>query len=225
MPGFEAAAKIFGSDKPPKEVFQRYTQPLLGPLRNLNLDAIRALRRGGAEAETRFNAGTARQEGFQAEQEGVIRQLLAKQLGSDPTELLRNVGNTLFGFIDPNVISPLARFDVNTNRLNRMASGISPGAIDSTAERLRNARIASGRFYDVARNVYGALPGAFSSVYNAGINTDELARGYIPEIMAGYRNLDLAPLIPAQARSELTGILETQAPRLCARHTLRRPRR
>lgn len=206
MPGLEAAAKIFGSDKPPKEVMQRYTLPLLGPLRNLNADALSALRRGGAAAESAFNAGTERQTGLQGEQEGVLRGLLSKALGSDPNQLLKNVGNTLFGFIDPNVVSPLARFDVNTNMLANRARGINSGSIDSTSERLRNARVASGRYYDVARQVYGALPNAFTGVYNAGVNDDERARGYIPDIMQGYRNIDLAPLIPAMARSQLANM-------------------
>lgn len=195
MPILSAIGAGFGSDK----VTPRYFAPSLNkPLINLGKQALSSLSTGGAEAEKTYNLGTARQENLMADQEGVARQLLNRALSQDPNQLLADVGKTAFGFIDPNVVNPLSRFDVNYNELARRASGLNPAAIDSTAERLRNARIASGRYYDVARNVYGQLPNLFNQVYNAGQSNAATAMGYLPQIMAGYRWLDAAPLEAAQ---------------------------
>jgi hypothetical protein len=79
-----------------------------------------------------------------------------------------------------------------------MARGLNPASVDSTAERLRNARIASQRYYDVARNVYGQLPNLYNQVYNAGLTNANTAYGYLPSIMEGYRRLDAAPLEAAR---------------------------
>lgn len=192
----------FGSTKAPKPVVYPWVKPLLKPAADLGRESIDALRTGGAESQRRFDLGTPRQEALQGEQEGVLRTLLARNLSADPTQLLRNVGNTAFSFIDPNVVNPLARFDVNSDRIDRMARGLNPAALDSTSARLRDARIASGRYYDVARNVFAQLPSLYNQVFNAGITNDQLSRGYIPEIMSGYRNIEMSPFIPAMARAE-----------------------
>lgn len=198
MPILSAIGAGFGSDK----VTPKYLAPgLKKPLTTLTKNALESLNTGGAAAEDAFNAGTAKQAQLVGDQEGVLRQLLARRLGSNPEELLRSVGNTAFGFISPNVVEPLARFDVNSDRLRRLAAGLSPGAIDSTAQRLRDARNASGRYYDVARQVYGALPNLYNQVFNAGVTSDEMASGYLPTIMSAYRRLDRAPLEAAELRS------------------------
>lgn len=195
----------FGSDDPPEEVFQRYVRPQLPLLRNLGTDALRSLRSGGAAAESAFNEGTRKQSELLGEQEAAARTVMNRRLSQDPEELLRSVGRTAFGFIDPNVVAPLARFDVNSDRLRRLAAGLGP-AIDSTAQRLRDARIASGRYYDTARQVYGALPSLYNQVFNAGVTSDEIATSQLPAIMAAYRNLDRAPLDAALLRSQASNV-------------------
>jgi hypothetical protein len=87
-----------------------------------------------------------------------------------------------------------------------MARGLNPAAIDSTADRLRNARIASGRYYDVARNIYGQLPQLYNQVFNAGLSNADLAAGYLPALMRGYRKLDASPLEAAQLVSEASNL-------------------
>jgi hypothetical protein len=146
-----------------------------------------------------FAAGTERQRGLQGEQENILRTLLQRRLSNDPQEQLRQTGNTLFSFINPNVINPLSQFDVNQNLSSRRARGLNTGAFDSTADRLRNARVASGRYYDVARNVYSALPQVYQQLRDAGVTDEMLAAGAIPQIQAGYRNIDMSGLIPLQA--------------------------
>lgn len=196
----------FGSDDPPQEVFQRYVKPQLPLLRNLGTDALKSLRTGGAAAEAAYNQGTARQLGLLGEQEDIARTIAQRRLSSDPEDMLRRVGETAFGFIDPNVVQPLSRFDVSSERIRRLASGLSPGAIDSTAERLRNARIASGRYYDTARQVYGALPSLYNQVFNAGVTSDQLATSQFPALMSAYRNLDVAPLEAARLRAQASNV-------------------
>lgn len=202
MPILSALGAGFGSDKVTPR-FLPGSKSLAASLADLGRQTLASLKSGGEEAESNILSGQPQQAALQGEQEGVLRKLLARRLGQSPTELLGDVGRTAFGFIDPNVVGPLARFDVNYNNLTRRVRGLNPAAIDSTSERLRNARIASGRYYDVARQVYGALPSLYNQVYNAGLTSDELARGYIPEIMAGYRGVQSIPLIAAQARSDL----------------------
>jgi hypothetical protein len=200
MPILSAIGAGFGSDK----VTPRYFAPSLKtPLVDLGKQALSSLSTGGAEAERNYNLGTAKQTELQGRQENVLNQLLQNRLNTNPTQLLSDVGRTAFNFIDPNVISPLSRFDVNYDTLTRRVRGLNPAAIESTADRLRNARIASGRYYDVARQVYGALPSLYNQVFNAGLSNDEIARGYIPEIMSGYRRLDMAPAEAAMIRANL----------------------
>jgi hypothetical protein len=200
--GTSIAAGFGKGDQAPKPVFLPGTKGTVKPLGQLSKDAMTSLRTGGAAAEEAFNLGTAKQSSLLGDQEGIVRQLLARRMGSSPEQLLRSVGETAFRFIDPNVVAPLARFDVNTDRLMRMARGLNPAAVDSTAQRLRDSRIASGRYYDTARQVYGQLPSLFNQVFNAGVTNDEMASGYLPSLMSGYRQLDRAPLDAALLRSE-----------------------
>ena len=187
-----------------KPQYLDYSKRYLGPAAGVGKDVFNNIRGALPDFYSGFQRGTEQQRGFQGEQEQVLRNLLGRRLASDPQQLLQQTGNTLFGFIDPNVINPLSRFDVNSDILSRRARGLNPAAVESTAERLRNSRIASGRYYDVARQVYGALPNLFNQLRQAGITDEQIAAGYIPQIQQGYRALDLAPLIPLQAGVDLT---------------------
>lgn len=198
MPMAAAIGAGFGSDK----VTPKYLAPgLKKPLTKLTKGALSALDKGGIEAQTAFNAGTAKQMELVGDQENVLRSLLAKRMTTDPTQLLQDVGKTAFGFIDPNVVNPLARYDVNANRLNSLARGVNTAVSDSTANRLRDSRIASGRYYDTARQVYGALPQLYNQVFNAGVTSDEMSSGYLPTVMSAYRRIDRSPLEAAELRS------------------------
>jgi len=127
------------------------------------------------------------------QQEGVLNTLLNRRLNADPNALLKDIGNTAFGFIDPNVVSPLAKFDVNYDVLSRRAKGLNPAAVDSTAERLRNARIASGRYYDTAKQAYGVLPQLYNEAFGQGLSNDAAAAGYVPQIAGAYENVANRP--------------------------------
>lgn len=195
--GLGGVAAAFGGDRSaPNAVMFEGGEDLLRRTRGVSNDVLRNIRSSMPDFYSGYARGTQQQRGFQGEQEGVLRTLLNRRLNSDPQQLLQQTGNTLFGFIDPNVVNPLAQFDVNQNILSRRARGLNPAAVDSTAERLRNARIASGRYYDVARDVYNQLPNLYGQLRQAGITDDQLAAGYIPQIQQGYRQLDLAPLVP-----------------------------
>lgn len=190
----------FGSDK----VTPRYLNPSLNkPLTELGKSALSSLQTGGQAAEDMYNLGTAKQQALMGQQEGIANQLLNRRLNADPNALLQQIGKTAFGFIDPNVVAPLAQFDVNSEKLARAARGLNSASVDSTAERLRNARVASGRYLDTARQAYGALPGLYNSAYGQGIQNDSIAQGLIPSVARGYRALDMAPAEAAQIRSDL----------------------
>lgn len=193
-----------GSNAAPKPKYYQGALPLLRGVSGIGRDVLRNIRGALPDFYSGFAEGTERQRGLQGEQEDVLRNLLARRLGSDPEALLQRTGNTLFSFIQPNVLDPLARADVNRSIVMNRARGINPAAFDSTSERLRNARIASGRYYDVARNVYGSLPQLFQQLRDAGVADEAIAAGYIPQIQAGYRTLDYAPLEPLRASIGLT---------------------
>lgn len=194
-----------GSRAAPKPKYLQFARGALAPATGVAKDVLRNIRSELPSFYQGFEEGTGRQLGLQGEQEAVLRNLLQRRLGSDPQQQLRETGNTLFSFIDPNVINPLARFDVNQNMIARRARGLNPSAFDSTAERLRNARIASGRYYDVARDVYGRLPQVYQQIRDAGVTDEMLAAGIIPQIQRGYRDIDMAPLIPLRAGLDLAG--------------------
>jgi len=196
-------AAFGGSDAAPKPKYFQGSRTLLSGARKVGSDVLGSLLTGLPDFRNAFAQGTELQRGLQGEQADVLRGLLQRRLASDPQDQLRQTGNTLFSFINPNVINPLAQFDVNQNLISRRARGLNTGAFDSTADRLRNARVASGRYYDVARNVYGALPQVYQQLRDAGVTDEMLAAGYIPQIQAGYRNIDMSGLIPLQAGLEL----------------------
>lgn len=185
---------MFGSDKPPTAVANRYAAPLMNAGRRLAVGALSSLRTDIPNAFNTYLAGQGRQEALAGQQEGVLNTLLQRRLADDPQQNLRNIFETAFSQIDPNVVSPLARFDVNSNILANRARGINPGAIDSTAERLRNARVASGRYYDVARNVYNVVPQLYNSSYAQGLQNDQAAAGFVPGISAAYEAVAGRPM-------------------------------
>lgn len=184
---------LFGSDKAPMAVLNRYAQPAAVASGRLATRTLRDIQPDLANAFNTYMAGQARQEGLAGEQADVLRTLLGRRLADDPSRNLENIFRIAFSQIDPNVLAPLAAGDVSRNRLDRMAAGINTGAIDSTAERLRNARIASGRYYDVARNVYNAVPQLFNSAYSQGAANDAAAAGFIPGISAAYESVASRP--------------------------------
>jgi hypothetical protein len=203
--GLGGVAAAFGGERgPPREVFTRGSWPLLTSVRGTARDVSDYTRRALPGFFADYERGTAQQRGFQGEQEGVLRDILARRSASDPEALLQRTGNTLFGFIQPNVLDPLGRADVNRDIVMRRARGLNPGAIDSTAERLRNARIASGRYYDVARNVYAQLPQVYQQLRDAGVADEALMAGVFPQIQQGYRALDYAPLSAIQGGQQAT---------------------
>lgn len=203
--GLGGVVQAFGGSRAaPKPKYFTGSLPLLRGVSGIGRDVLRNIRSELPDFYAGFERGTEQQRGFQGEQENVLRTLLQRRLASDPQQQLRQAGETLFGFIDPNVVQPLARFDVNYDAAMRRARGISPAAFDSTADRLRRARVASGRYYDVARQVYGTLPQVYRQLRDAGVTDEMLAAGYIPQIQAGYRALDLAPLVPLREAVGLT---------------------
>lgn len=177
---------MFGSDKPPTAVANRFAAPIMNSGRRLAVSNLNAIKPEIADAFNTYMAAQPKEEALAGQQEGVLNTLLNRRLAYDPNQQLRDIFQAAFSQIDPNVISPLARFDVNSNILAQRARGVNPGAIDSTAERLRNARIASGRYYDVARNVYNIVPTLFNSAYAQGMGSDQAAAGYVPGISAAY---------------------------------------
>lgn len=191
---------IFGSDKPPKAVLNRFAAKTAKGVGRLGEDLTRDVNKDAAAAFNTYMAEQGRQGALAGQQENVLNTLLNKRLASDPNQLLRDIGTTAFGFINPNVVNPLSQFDVNSDRIARMARGLNPAAVDSTSERLRNARIASGRYYDAARQAYGALPGLYNSAYGQGVTNDQLARGYIPQIAGTYEAVAERPTYGIQNR-------------------------
>ena len=203
MPILSAIGAGFGSDKW-NQLNIKGTKPLIKPLSGMGVDTLNALRTGAKTFADSWNAGTPRQTGLMGEQEDTLRSLLNRRMANDPNQLLRDVGGQVMSWIDPNVVNPLSKFDVNMDTIMRRARGLNPAAIDSTAERLRNARIASGRYYDTARTLAPLIPSLYNQVYNAGVNNDEMAAGYIPDIMSGWRTIDRAPLVPLNTAVDLT---------------------
>lgn len=184
---------IFGSDKPPKAIYNRYAAKTAKNVGKLGEDLTFDVNQQAKNAFNTYMAGQGKQEALAGQQEGILNTLMGRRLGADPNQLLQSIGNTAFGFINPNVVNPMAQFDVNANRLMRSARGLNPAALDSTSERLRNAQIASGRYLDTARQAYGALPGLYNSAYGQGITNDQMAAGYIPQIAGTYNAVSERP--------------------------------
>lgn len=202
MPILSALGAGFGSDKWNPQ-FNPGAKKFVKPLTGFGVDTINALRTGAEDFAKTWDAGLPKQQALLGEQEGVIRGLLSKNQNADPLGLLRQVGETAMGWIKPSVIDPLARYDANAADILSRVRGISPDAADTTAARLRDARVASGRYYDTAKTFASMLPNLYNQVFNAGITNDANVAGYIPSIMDAYRALDRSGLVPLQTRSDL----------------------
>lgn len=191
--GGGALADLFGSDAPPKAILNRYAAPTAKAGGALSTNLLKDVDALSKSALDQYLAAQPRMATLAGQQENVLQNILSRRTNADPISLLRDVGNTAFSFIDPNVVSPLAAMDVNRDIVTRRARGLNPAAVDSTSERLRNARIASGRFYDVARDVNANLPNLYGQAFNqTGVN-DATAAGIIPQIQASYENLASRP--------------------------------
>lgn len=191
--GGTAIKALFGSDEAPQAILNRYAAPTAKASQRLATQTLDETGAASRRALDTYLAGQPTQERLAGEQEGVLRTLLQRRLGSSPDELLGRVGQTAFGFIDPNVVSPLARFDVNYDTLTRRARGLNPAAVDSTANRLRTARVASGRYYDTARDVINRLPELYGRASDINEANLAAAAGYIPQAAGAYENVAARP--------------------------------
>lgn len=198
-------ASLFGSDEAPKAVLNRYAAPTAKASQALSTNLLGDVGRLSSSALDAYLGEQPRMQALAGEQEGVLRNLQARRLAADPNALLQNVGNTAFGFINPNVINPLSAADVNRDVLMRRARGLNPAAVDSTAERLRNARIASGRYYDVARDVYGQLPGLYNQAFGQNQANEAAIAGAIPAISQAYENVATRPTTGLMNRINTAG--------------------
>lgn len=196
---------LFGSKKPPKAILNRYAAKTAKGVARLGEDLTTDVNQQARDAFNTYMAGQGKQEALAGQQEGVLNTLMNRRLGADPNQLLQTIGNTAFGFINPNVVNPLAQFDVNANRLARAARGLNTASVDSTADRLRDARIASGRYLDTARQAYGALPGLYNSAFGQGVTNDQMAASYIPQIAGTYDAVSERPTTGIQNRIDTTG--------------------
>lgn len=188
-----AVASLFGSDDPPKAILNRFAAPTAkasGALSSELLKDVNSLSKGALDT---YMGGQGKLTSLAGQQEGVLNDILARNLNADPNALLQNVGQTAFGFINPSVINPLAQFDVNSVNLSRRARGLNPAAVDSTAERLRNARVASGRYFDVARDAYNALPNLYGQAFQQQQANQANAAGIVPQIAGAYEGIFSRP--------------------------------
>lgn len=188
-----SVGSLFGSNEPPRAILNRYAAPTAKAAGKLTAAAIPEIGELSKQALDTYMQAQPTMQRLAGQQENVLQTLLGRQLNYDPNALLGQIGNTAFGFINPNVISPLSQFDINQDMLMRRARGLNPAAASSTAERLRNARIASGRYYDVARDVYGALPNLFGQAYGQQAAQQAAAAGQVPGIQATYEALASRP--------------------------------
>lgn len=200
-------AAFGGSDKPPVPIQFPGLAGLTQRAARLGRNAYDYLGRALPAWQSSFEQGTQRQLGLQNEQADILRGLTQRALARDPQQQLRETLGTLGSFIQPNVLDPLARFRANMATTNALARGTGNlgRAYGSTARRLADAAAGQRAYYDVAREVYGALPNVYNQVRNAGITDELLASGYIPQLQAGYRQIDLAPLIPLNETLNVTG--------------------
>jgi len=203
--GGSALADLFGSDAPPKAILNRYAAPTVkagGALASGLLSDVNTL---GKTALDQYLAAQPGMENLAGQQENTLQSLLARRLNTDPNALLQQIGSTAYGFINPEVINPLAQADVNRDIVMRRARGLNPAAVDSTSERLRNARIASGRYYDVARDVNANLPNLFGQAFNQNAANEAAAAGYIPQIMQTRESVAARPTTGIMNRINTAG--------------------
>lgn len=185
---------MFGSTKPPTAVANRFAQPIMNSGRRLAVNTLNSLRTDIPNAFNTYLAGQGKQEELAGQQEHILNTLLNRRMADDPMQNLRDVFSTAFAQIDPNILNRLSANDVNRNRLNLMVAGVNPGAARSTSEDLRDARVSSGRYYDLARNVYNVVPTLFNSAHTQGLANDQVAAGFVPGISAAYEAVSGRPM-------------------------------
>lgn len=200
-----AISDLFGSNAAPKAVLNRYAKGTVNAGNTLSNDLLTDTNSLSKSALDTYLAGQPKQEQLAGQQEGTLNTLLNRRLNADPNALLQSVGNTAYGFINPNVVNPLSQFDVNSSILNRRARGLNPAAVDSTSERLRNARVASQRYYDVARDVNANLPNLYGQAFNQNAANEQAAAGYIPQIQQNYESVSARPTTGIANRINTTG--------------------
>lgn len=188
-----AIADLFGSDAAPKAVLNRYAAPTVKAGGSLSANLLGDVNSLSKTALDQYLAAQPGMERLAGQQENTLQGLLGRRLNADPTALLKSVGDTAYGFINPAVIDPLSQSDVNRDILSRRARGLNPAAVDSTSERLRNARVASQRYYDVARDVNANLPNLYGQAFNQNAANEQAAAGYIPQIMQTNEGVSARP--------------------------------
>jgi len=176
-------ADLFGSDAPPQAIINRYSKGTVKAGEGLSKDLLGDVNNLSKTALDQYLSAQPGMERLAGQQENTLQGLLGRRLNADPNALLKSVGDTAYGFINPAVIDPLSQSDVNRDILSRRARGLNPAAVDSTSERLRNARVASQRYYDVARDVNANLPNLYGQAFNQNAANEQAAAGYIPQIM------------------------------------------
>jgi len=191
--GGSALADLFGSDAAPKAILNRFAAPTAKAGGALSTDLLKDVNMLGKTALDQYLAAQPGMERLAGQQENTLQSLLGRRLNADPNALLQQIGSTAYGFINPEIINPLSAADVNRDILMRRARGINPAAVDSTSERLRNARIASGRYYDVARDVNANLPNLFGQAFNQTAANEAAAAGLIPQIMQTRESVSARP--------------------------------
>lgn len=201
----EGISALFGSDAAPRAILNRYAAPTAKAVGSLGTNLVNDVNGLSKEALDTYMAKQGKMEDLAGQQEGVLNTILQRRLNADPNQLLQDVGHTAFSFINPDVVNPLSQFDVNSNTLSRRARGLNPASVDSTADRLRSARIASGRYYDVARDAYAALPGLYNSAYGQGQSNDATAAGIVPGIAQSYEQVASRPTMGLMNRINTAG--------------------
>lgn len=203
--GGQVIQDLWGSNAPPRAILNLHAAPAVKAGVNLSTGLATDVNSLSKDALNRYMTEQPHQEALAGQQAGVLNTLLSRRMAADPNRLLQDVGGTTFGFINPSVVSPLARFDVNYDTLARRARGLNPASVDSTAARLRDARIASGRYYDVAKEAYGALPGLYNQAYNQNAGNEAAAAGYIPQIAGAYESVASRPTTGIMNRINTAG--------------------
>jgi hypothetical protein len=199
---------LLGSDEAPKAVLNQYSAPTISAGGKLTTDLLGDTNKLSKSALDTYLAAQPKMQQLAGQQENTLQGLLARRLNSDPTALLKSVGDTAYGFINPNVVNPLSQFDVNSNILSRRAHGLNPAAVDSTSERLRNARIASQRYYDVANQVNQNLPNLYGQAFQQNQANENAAAGYIPQIQQSYESVAARPTTGLANRINTAGAAE-----------------
>lgn len=195
-------AAAFGSNAPPKEVWSLGTKPQVKALTKFGLGTINTLAPASAEAAARSKEAQTRNDALLEQQAGIWQGLLNKPQ-MDPLGTYGAVGDRLFGYIKPNVLDPIARFNVNQGRVLSRALGTGEGPLASTSQRLFDAANTNRAYLDVAKSIIPQINPGFNQVFNAGLASDAAnvnRAGFIPQLIALNQSNALAPYNPVMAQ-------------------------